>query len=261
MPIPIEVAALPHDVKQALLDLDFFLFPPPLDVLKEICLCLGIDAAEAELFIQDNTNTASLTVPPYVVEVNANIELSSLDGIIDLVGPPCSGKTHLCHSAVKAMVDFPVVYIDSDGSFSSHLLARLGMVSLSSIWVYRVFTWHELVSAIHRADIHEPRLMVIDSIAGPLRHAFGSTDDAHAQRYRVIKSVCALLRRFQKRHNAIVVAVNQMTSKIDEARDSSQLVPSLGETYAKALRAGGLVRTIHLTIYMHLFHSYRTCAI
>ena len=261
MSIPIEVAALPHDVKQALLDRDFFLFPPPLDELKEICQCMGIDEDEAELFIKDNANTTSPTAPPHVIEMNANIKLSSLDGIIDLVGPPGSGKTYLCHSAVRAAINLPVVYIDSDGSFSSHLLDTLGVHSLSSIWVYRVFTWQELVSAIHRADIHEPRLLIIDSIAGTLRHAFRFTDEAHVERYRVMKSVCALLRRFQKRHNAIVVVVNQMTSKIDEARDSAQLVPSLGETYAQALRAGGLVRSIHLTFYKPKFHSYRTCSI
>jgi hypothetical protein len=166
MSIPIELVRLPPSIKQDLLDIDCFLLPPTdMELYVRICRTHGLSEMEALRFLHEATTSSG----------SKKIESFSLQY---LVGPPCSGKSYMCHEkVVSVLVDSPnacVVYIDCDGSFSSHLLLSIKPdieAELGRLIVFRITTLEQLLAACHRATHHPGvALVVIDSIPTILRY-------------------------------------------------------------------------------------------
>lgn len=245
MVIPIEDAVLPRRVKQRLIDLESFSFPPSMESLSAACALDGLPIAEASLFIQDNEEETQQRGMPEIYSLNLNGRVISLvPGIVNLVGPPFSGKTYFCHYASALVLDEPcscVMYLDCDGGFSPSLLSscRTGLPNHGKFSYFRVHSWWELLcivaSACSRDAVYS--LVVVDSIASIFRHEL-----LNEGRFRREKILATLIRNLISLDCAVLL-VNQTTTHFpedDEAggggNESSALKPSLGRVYEKVLR-------------------------
>lgn len=198
MNIPIEDVWLPRCVKQELLNLQCYIFPPEdLDVFLTACGKHGLPEKEAHRLLQDALQHPS----------NRYVGLA-------LTGSPFSGVIQYC---LKRCVEFlsenprlPIVFIDSEGSFSPVPLTRFGVSgAMLNIMVYRVTTVDELLAACHLACSTTDCLTIIDSIASILRHSNPA----------VIQTTLRCISRLLRGKRSIVV--NQTTTDLE----SGELVP------------------------------------
>jgi RecA/RadA recombinase len=166
--------------------------------------------------------------------------------------PACAGGVH-----------GSTIYIDTEGSFApercytlaQHLIAHIqgGMRKrnmplwnitteeiLDNIHVFRVHTVTDLILVLEggipkllqqqqqQQQKYKPvRLIVVDSFAFPYR-ADDATDFVHRTR-QLTMQICTLT-KLARVHQLAVLAINQMTTKLD-----GTLVPSLGESWAHAV--------------------------
>jgi hypothetical protein len=248
--IPIESTRLPREVKQALLNRNEFLFPPQcLSILSDICTELNIPTSEVRGFCIDNDPIESLPdCDPLFIH---GLSLHWTDGLIDLCGPPISGKTFFCHTLASRVLGnrSGVVFVDTDGSYSSDIITCKETPPL----VFRVYGWEQLLWRVHLLEecvkSFQIRLVIVDSIASPFRHALS---DHLGRKNQVMKCICDIFREINKRYKCLVVLVNQMTTKIPNgevrALSDSSLIPSLGKGYQTALTSGGRFRRIAMPL-------------
>lgn len=199
MNIPIEDVWLPRCVKQELLNLQCYIFPPEdLNVFLTACGKHGLPEKEAHRLLQDALQFPSTR---YVG--------------LALTGSPFSGVAQYC---LKRCVAFsfenprlPIVFIDSEGSFSPALLTRFGTTDsmLENVIVYRVTTVDELLAACHAACGISDCLTIIDSIASIIRHSSPA----------VIQTTLRCISHLLRGKRSIVV--NQTTTELE----SGELVP------------------------------------
>lgn len=236
MVIPIESAILPRSIRQKLLDVDCFIFPPDMELFDEICSREGVPL-ESKLFIEDNEREVRQEQCRSKID---RIESGIGHGIVSIVGPPFSGKTFFCHEALAGVLrggkSDCAIYIDCDGSFSPSLLgARIGNRSLRDgvFLYYRVHDWIELLSTIllvqFEGKTDSSSLVVVDSIASLMRHEM-------SERFgRILRAVCKNLKRL----GCQVLLVNQTTTRImfttDGISGGENLIPCLGRMYEKTL--------------------------
>lgn len=158
------------------------------------------------------------------------------------------------------------VYIDAEGSF--HAMRALQMAEalvqrlragaateaqreaalrlepgrmLDQIYVYRVHDAIEQLAAIRAAAELQPppstttasssdpiRLVIVDSVAFHLRH----TDMAYLKKQQTMGAMAQGLVGQAVKGGRAAVALNQVTTRVNDALGSSALVPALGETWA-----------------------------
>jgi RAD51-like protein 2 len=194
----------------------------------------------------------------------------ALGEFTELAGAPGTGKTQLAmqlavNAALPACaggVHGSTIYVDTEGSFApdrcytlaQHLIAHIqgGMRKrnmppwnitteeiLDNIHVFRAHTVTDLILVLEggipkllqqqqKEKCNIPvRLIIIDSFAFPYR-ADDGTDFVHRTR-KITMQICALT-RLARVHQLAVLAINQMTTKLD-----GTLVPALGESWAHAV--------------------------
>ncbi len=102
--------------------------------------------------------------------------------VLELAGPPASGKTQLCHQ-LAVMVQLPrekgglagkALYIDTEGTFRPERLASMARYrgldpekALENVLVVEAPTQAELVEAVLALERLEVQLAVVDSISYP----------------------------------------------------------------------------------------------
>ena len=186
--------------------------------------------------------------------------------LTELAGAPGVGKTQLAIQLALNVqiphafggVEGSAVYIDAEGSFlatralqmAEALVRRLRASAsneaqreaalrldpgamLDRIYVYRVHEAVELLAAIRAAgELHGAsppvRLLVVDSVAFHLRHA----EMTYARRLQVVGGMSQSLVSLAQGRGLAAVAVNQVTTKVNDALGTSSLVPALGESWA-----------------------------
>ena len=110
---------------------------------------------------------------------------------------------------------------------------------LSGIHLYRVHDAAELLAAVRalkqfvadrKAVGGAVRLVVVDSVAMHFRHG----PYEHARRLQMLGQVTQTLTELAADAQLAVVLVNQVTTRVHEATNTSTLVPALGESWAHA---------------------------
>jgi len=101
---------------------------------------------------------------------------------------------------------------------------------LEGIFYYRVHNYPEQLAVLHvlpeLCQQHpQIRLVVVDSVAFHFRQEFKDM----ALRTRLLNGMAQLFLRLATQQELAVVLINQMTTKITKPRESSHLVPALGE--------------------------------
>jgi len=244
--VPIEAVFLPRKLRQSLINSEFFLFPPTMKSLENSCIAVGIPVQEAALFVSDNRLVASSAGYEYIRSSDIYMKTLFSNRIVNIVGPPSSGKTYYCMAAANSILKTQssrVIYIDCDGGFAPSLLdaGNPSCEGHSQFSLLRVHDWMGLVSAILLLLDDRKRdfsLVVVDSVASLMRHA---ECGGQIGRERILKVFCDYLRRLK----CTVLIVNQTTTKIIDNQDGEgSLVPCMGRTYAHAL--GTSVETIEL---------------
>jgi hypothetical protein len=246
MVIPIEDAVLPRRIKQRLIDFEIFSFPPSMEWLSAVCALDGLPIAEATLFIQDNEEEFHKRGIPKIYSFNLNGRDISLEpGIVNIVGPPFSGKTYFCHYASALVLDEPgscVMYLDCDGGFSPSLLSTCFKVLSKSVEIsyFRVHSWMELLCIVASASVRGSvySLVVVDSMASIFRHEL-----LNEGRFRKEKILATLIRNLISL-DCVVLLVNQTTTHFSDGDDDAyrgrsdegRLKPCLGRVYEKVLR-------------------------
>uniref|UniRef100_A0A7S3DKA6 DNA repair protein RAD51 homolog 3 n=1 Tax=Palpitomonas bilix TaxID=652834 RepID=A0A7S3DKA6_9EUKA len=194
----------------------------------------------------------------------------SLREMTEFSGIPGIGKTQLAMQlcanvqipAFFGGVEGEALYVDTEGSFTpermndiaialhKHLLHMVksrgkkpehakridemcAEEMLKKVFVVRCFDLKKQIGLIGELPNFlrsrpKVRLVVFDSIAFHFRHDL----DDHQQRNRLVASAAADLQSVAKKHNVAVVAINQVTTKVED--DSSSIVPALGEAWAHA---------------------------
>ena len=187
--------------------------------------------------------------------------------LTELAGAPGVGKTQLAIQLALNVqiphafggVEGSAVYIDAEGSFlatralqmAEALVRRLRATAsneaqrrrrlrldaramLDRIYVYRVHEAVELLAAIRAAGELRPaaqpplRLLVVDSVAFHLRHA----EMTYARRLQTVGGCRRASSASPSGRGLAAVAVNQVTTKVNDALGTSSLVPALGESWA-----------------------------
>eukprot|EP00727_Mastigamoeba_balamuthi_P001056 m51a1_g10948 putative dna repair protein rad51 homolog 4 (344) ;mRNA; r:194401-195551 len=172
--------------------------------------------------------------------------------IVEVAGPPATGKSHLCNAAaLRASLAGAVAYVDTCGSFSGErfmamaqcaataggFFADPGDMVESLVSVRRVVA-HDagavvaalegLLAALEDGSgtlWKRPRLalLVVDSVAAVLSPALGPPPHGHAQASRI----ASLLKAIAQRH-AVAVLVTNWTARSER---KGELKAALGETW------------------------------
>lgn len=210
--------------------------------LFEVCGDHGLPEAEALKFVEDSKFVGAMEVEDVDFQTHVDVfgkrfKIMSTMKLVNVVGPPASGKSLFCHSLIAAVLneqDMDVCYIDCDGTFSSILLNRLGCANFPSLRIVRVRNWIELVSTLELQSYCG--IIFVDSITPLLRF-----DVQHLNlKSKIIDSVFALLRRAC----TLAVVVNQTTTKfVDGDEEDSILVPCLGRAYQRAVEGAEQIST------------------
>lgn len=195
-----------------------------------------------------------------------------MNACAEFAGVPGIGKTQLgIQLAVNVHVPEAfgglggeAVYIDSEGSFQAEraadiakaLLAHLDMLAhrerlpdqlaalaaldinqlLGGIHCFRVHDAAEQVAVVRRLPeflLQRPRvrLVVMDSIAFHFRH--GVAKDA-AQRLQMLGQLTQSLTHLASKQPLAAVLINQVTTRVSSANNTSTLAPALGESWGHA---------------------------
>ena len=196
----------------------------------------------------------------------------ALRQLTEFAGVPGIGKTQL-GMQLAVNVHVPVafgglggeaVYIDSEGSFLAervaemarallthlHMLAERGRQPaqlqavaaldlnhlLAGIHCFRVHDAAEQLAVVRRLPeflLQRPRvrLLVIDSIAFHFRH--GATGDA-SKRLQMLGQVTQCLTDVAAKQPLAAVLINQVTTRVNNATNTSALAPALGESWGHA---------------------------
>ncbi len=161
--VPIETVHLPRLVKQSLLDLNCYLFPPcDFSIMVKICKQNDIPEEEALRFVMN----------PHRCET-----VDRILGSISLVAESLNAANHFCHQQIAFYLSQSVnrgcVFFDCDGDFNPNALIRLGLPrqSLERISVYRLLSWESMLAAIHSAvSNNRGNLFIILTLSSLLRH-------------------------------------------------------------------------------------------
>ncbi|KAL1521934.1 hypothetical protein AB1Y20_021582 [Prymnesium parvum] len=191
--------------------------------------------------------------------------------LTELVGVPGVGKTQLSIQ-LALTVQIPrlfhgaegeAVYIDTEGSFMAerahamaeallrHLHATAHRAAdhaqaaaaaslrashlLERIHCFRVHDAAELLATVRSlnfflAERKTVKLVVVDSVAFHFRH--GVSD--YTRRHQMLGQLTQALSEYATRHSLSVVMVNQVTTKVNDATNTSSIQPALGESWAHA---------------------------
>lgn len=223
--------------------------------LAEICLLYGVSFGEANrLSVQyasthlplDKFKVASSSAGTGRQRVGNSVlmvmfgEFPPSQGIIDIYGDAGVGKTQVClDAALQYKLMFPtssVCYIYTEGSFPSDRLSQMCGGSpcdlLDSMLVKHVDDWTCLRDGLKTIEestivgIAAPPLLVIDSIAAPLRVLNRDC------RGRAINLIVRDLNRLCRKQHFRVLCTNQMTQRTDGLSEAS-----LGYAWKNALRS------------------------
>jgi RAD51-like protein 2 len=173
------------------------------------------------------------------------------------------------------------VYIDTEGSFvpervremAQALVERLGDMAktmessseitlptadtiMDNIFYYRVHDYIEQLALIHQLPNilkEDPmiKLVVVDSVAFHFRHDFGEN---MSLRTRLLNGTAQSLLQLAMNHQAAVVLINQVTTKVNEFKPS-MLVPALGESWGHTVPYRVMLYWEAGTRYAHLYKS------
>ena len=233
--VAIERTRLPPGIIQDLLDLDCYLFPPEsIDHLSNVCAKHGLPESEAMCFIEDAVVEDSVCMDSARVNIELEVMgkhhlIDEATQVLDVVGPPASGKTLFCHMLISALLEqrpADVLYLDCDGSFSPDLLTKLNCRRTECIKVVKISNWEELVSSLQLGT--KFGLIVVDSIASVLR--FG------VRRRSLMSRILATLLNQVRSVSFLAVIVNQTTTRfVDSSEQESIRVPCLGRSYQELM--------------------------
>ena len=203
--------------------------------------------------------------------------------VTEIAGLPGAGKTQLamqlcvntCLAKMYGGVQGQAVYVDTEGSLSPERLYALAKALvqhvqstcrrrdipfpenftaefiLDSIHVFRVHdeasqtaTLYSLPKFLEQEQSTLPvKLVVIDSIAFHYRSATPNDREYYLQRTQNLTNLASFLGDLATKYQLAVVAINQMTTKVDESTNTSRCVPALGESWAHATTTRLLLTT------------------
>jgi hypothetical protein len=219
MSIPVEFVHIPPMVKQELLNLNEFIFPPSNPTLFiDLCQAHGLPRSEALRFVSD----ALVGLP------NPNPSK-----FINICGPPASGKSFYCHNQIANIFNekpsASILYLDCDGSFSPHSVKPCftrSVDALERIHVVRCFSWTAAVSVLHVAcSLPELDMLVIDSIASILRY--------EENRFKILRTIFKLVSQLTATCKCIVV--NQTTTG-----EGRIIIPFMHRAYERIIKPYGV---------------------
>ena len=192
--------------------------------------------------------------------------------LTEFSGVPGIGKTQLgMQLAVNVQIprvmggaEGEAVYVDTEGSFLAercyaiatallaHLqrtaerdenplhraaLQKLGDVKalLGRIHVFRVHDAHEQLACVRQLDAfvrQRPavKLLVLDSVA----FHFRAGGQNYGARMQMLGQMAQSLTELAARHRVAAVLMNQVTTRVNDATGSAQVVPALGDSWAHA---------------------------
>lgn len=190
-------------------------------------------------------------------------------------------------------VEGKAIYIDAEGSFSPErcldmseaLIQHVQSTAqrrnvtdtssfltteqiLDSINVFRVHdetaqqaTLYGLPKFLSQPNQELPvKLIVIDSIAFHYRAITPTSSKYYLQRTKQLTSLAGFLSDLARDHDLAVVCINQMTTKLNNQKSTTSLIPALGESWAHAVTTRLLLKQQQQ--YSHQESSdLRTCTL
>ena len=169
--------------------------------------------------------------------------------LTEAVGPAGMGKTQLCLAvAARALVDGAgrVLYVDAERSYQPRrLLALIGDALAARVAVHQPTGWAEYAECLGELEgelLERPAaLLVVDSVAAPVRAHFGKTE--FAERASALAEQATLFKRLAEAHGVAVLVTNQVMQTGADAKaagsiglvhgkDDHLLSACLGNTWA-----------------------------
>jgi RecA/RadA recombinase len=195
---------------------------------------LQVSRVTAELVVQDACSRYA-SKPVLARDIPAPVRFMGLDmlrsgSITEVYGPSGSGKTQLCLTLAASDLFNTVFWLDTEGTYRSERLLEIGglrcldKVKVKSVRDFDTMFWtvSKAMQNIITSEMH-PTLVVIDSIAAPLR----STDKL-MDRQRSIHSLAEALKKL----GACVLVTNHVIAHMST---QDAFLPALGNTWSHAV--------------------------
>jgi hypothetical protein len=250
--IPVERSILPVHIKQYLINKGHYIINSlsccgdDLDIMESVCMNLEIPKVEAIGFMKDNFELVYFEYLEIVIDGMKKFFFTSFDGIVNICGPPISGKSLLCRElANAASIKYSskyVHYIDCERSLVRAYHGRL--LFAKDVLVYRPNTWYELVAVVNEIyfsivnnseSTNAISLIIIDSISYLLRYNIidfsGNIADSKKKKNQILCHLISTLSRINRETGIVIVVTNQTTTDIS----SGLIVPCLGKQYQEIL--------------------------
>jgi len=180
------------------------------------------------------------------------LSLRALPGTLtEIVGPAGLGKTQTCFTlaVLSVMAGHAVIFVDTEGKFSlsrfremlcaryvcesgeriEHLMAYLKVIEASSTAAL-LTELQGMEDAIIKYGV---RLLIIDSIAAPVRREFDR--ERFNEKQECLSKIASLLKYLSETFSLSCVVTNQVTTRFGQSNDSSSFQAALGVAWAHAI--------------------------
>ena len=245
---PIELIEANASLIQALVDHQEYSIPISSDsVIGMLAESRSMPFEELDQIIREineSVQPVKQTLHPRVTADVGAAYFDCADGVIDLWGPPGSGKSLLCDKLIgeasRIYPDRKCMRLDCDGS--NHISSTI-CGNLTNLEVFRVRTWEELICTLGFIQICisessgvPPAVIIVDSVSTIFSQAVVAKLKRRDTYYAVLSRIVATARRINESGNCVVVLVNQTTTlKLSNPDQSWTIVPRLGALYRDIL--------------------------